>query len=153
MFGIGYSTKLYTSFVMFSCFVHLYVSLIMLVVGCWLGRMCKVIKGVRARSARQILSVICKINVFLNTVVRWDLDMTLHSELPRAPQLASPLLDTPYSRRVKVFLELPFSAIAMTIIVKFLTWLSMQSKQSSQQLAWWLLVFFSLLQLGKLARN
>ena len=63
----------------------------MLLVGGWLGRM--YIKGVRMQSTRQILLIVCKINllVFVNTVVRWDLDMMLHSDLPLAQQLPSPL--------------------------------------------------------------
>ena len=54
--------------------------------------MYKLIKGVRAQSARQILLIICKTSVYVNTVVRCDVDMMLHSDLPRAPQLVSPLL-------------------------------------------------------------
>ena len=50
--------------------------------------------GSRAKRAESLL-LLCKISVFVNTVVRWDLDIMLHSNLPRAPQLASPLLDTP----------------------------------------------------------
>ena len=96
----------------------------------------------------------------------------LHNDLLRAPQLASPLLETPYWRRVKVFLELLFSATAnvtggsgksnlklsvlppetrlLAMIVKLFTWLSMQSKQSLEQLAWWLPEFFPILLQRKL---
>ena len=76
------------------CHVHidLYASLIALLDGCCLGQM--YIKGVRAQSARRISLIICKIDLFVNTVVRWDLDMMLHSNLSQAPQLASPLLMT-----------------------------------------------------------
>ena len=54
-----------------------------------------VYEGVHAKLAANLIAVIiCKVNLFVN-IVRSDLDMMLRSDLPRAPQLASPLLATP----------------------------------------------------------
>ena len=36
------------------------------------------IKEVRSQSVRRIFLIICEINLFVNTVVRWVLDMMFH---------------------------------------------------------------------------
>ena len=76
---------------------------------------CWMLKGVHARSVRRILLIFCKINLFVNTVLHWDVDMMLHSDLPRAPQLSSPLLETPWIEGNQTFLELLFSTTAKTL--------------------------------------